>query len=57
MSYAAINGRVNMDAQQLSKGGELELVTIVWFLIVHFGFGDQFKIEEDHSRATFVVDK
>ncbi|XP_073123292.1 uncharacterized protein [Henckelia pumila] len=55
MSYAAINCRANTHAQQLSKGGEL--VTMVWFLMIHFGLGDQFQINEGHARAKLIVGK
>lgn len=55
MSYAAINCSANTHAQQLSKGGEL--VTMVWFLMIHFGLGDQFQINEGNDRAKLIVGK
>ncbi|KZV55199.1 hypothetical protein F511_12786 [Dorcoceras hygrometricum] len=53
MSYAAINCRASAHAQKLSKGGEL--ITMVWFLMIHFGLGDQFQINEGHGRAKLIV--
>ncbi|XP_073311774.1 uncharacterized protein [Primulina huaijiensis] len=55
MSYAAINCSANTHAQQLSKGGEL--ITMVWFLMIHFGLGDQFQINEGNDRAKLIVGK
>ncbi|XP_074324826.1 uncharacterized protein LOC141661728 isoform X1 [Apium graveolens] len=43
MFYAAIRCRALSHVQQLSKGGEL--LTLIWILMAHFGFGQQFQRE------------
>ncbi|XP_051128432.1 uncharacterized protein LOC127249579 isoform X2 [Andrographis paniculata] len=55
LSYAAINCRADNHVQQLSRGGEL--LTVVWLLMIQFGLGTQFQIEEGHSRAKLTVGK
>lgn len=55
LGYAAINCRSYAHVKQLSLGGEL--LTHVWFLMVHMGIGEQYKIESGHLRAKLVVDK
>ncbi|KAK6124453.1 hypothetical protein DH2020_041802 [Rehmannia glutinosa] len=55
LSYAAIHCRANTHAQQLRKGGEL--LTLVWFLMAHFGIGNQFQINEGNARAKLIVGK
>ncbi|XP_070016538.1 uncharacterized protein [Nicotiana sylvestris] len=54
LSYAAINCNANNHCHQLSKGGEL--ITLVWLLIIHFGFGNNYQIREGHARTELVVD-
>ncbi|GLU18139.1 hypothetical protein SLE2022_344550 [Rubroshorea leprosula] len=41
MCYAAIKCRPNVHADQLSKAGEL--LTFVWLLMSHFGFGTKYR--------------
>ncbi|GKV49793.1 hypothetical protein SLEP1_g56523 [Rubroshorea leprosula] len=41
MCYAATKCRPNVHADQLSKGGEL--LTFVWLLMSHFGFGTKYR--------------
>ncbi|KAK1426594.1 hypothetical protein QVD17_15270 [Tagetes erecta] len=55
LCYAASHTRANMQAAQVSKGGEL--ITIVWLLMTHFGLGDQFQINEGQARAKLIVGK
>ncbi|KAJ0735060.1 hypothetical protein HanPI659440_Chr11g0427661 [Helianthus annuus] len=55
LCYAATHSRANMQAAQVSRGGEL--ITIVWLLMSHFGLGEQFQINEGQSRAKLVVGK
>ncbi|KAM0064951.1 hypothetical protein Hdeb2414_s0003g00109051 [Helianthus debilis subsp. tardiflorus] len=55
LCYAATHCRANMQAAQVSRGGEL--VTIVWLLMSHFGLGEQFQINEGQSRAILQVGK
>ncbi|XP_062115579.1 uncharacterized protein LOC133829801 [Humulus lupulus] len=45
MSYAAINCRPIIHAQQPSRGGEL--LTFTWLLMNHLGLGTQFSEQED----------
>ena len=55
MSYAAINCRPNVHAEQPSKGGEL--LTFIWLLMNHLGFGTQFYEQERQARAKMVPRK
>ncbi|XP_035835854.1 uncharacterized protein LOC110892120 [Helianthus annuus] len=55
LCYAAINSRVNTQVAQVSKGGEL--ITIVWLLMTHFGFGDQFQPNKHNKRVKLHVGK
>ncbi|KAL7213226.1 hypothetical protein ACSBR2_015851 [Camellia fascicularis] len=55
LSYAASRCRGYTHAQQLSKGGEL--LTLVWLLMVHFGLGEQFDLDEGHARGKLIVGK
>ncbi|KAF7112717.1 hypothetical protein RHSIM_RhsimUnG0200800 [Rhododendron simsii] len=55
LSYAACRCNANSHMAQLSKGGQL--LTLVWMLMVHLGFGDQFQIIEGHARAKLMVRK
>lgn len=55
LCYAASHTRANMQAAQVSKGGEL--ITIVWLMMTHFGLGDQFQINEGQARAKLIVRK
>ncbi|GLT72418.1 hypothetical protein SLA2020_443550 [Shorea laevis] len=41
MCYAAIKCRAHVHADQLTKGGEL--LTFVWLLMSHFGFGTRYR--------------
>ncbi|GLT61469.1 hypothetical protein SLA2020_341730 [Shorea laevis] len=54
MSYAAINCRANVHAQQPSNGGEL--LTFVWLLMNHLGLGTLVS-EDEAVRLKFVVGK
>ncbi|KAF8015244.1 hypothetical protein BT93_H0904 [Corymbia citriodora subsp. variegata] len=47
LAHAAINCRPYMQAQQLSKGGEL--LALVWLLTVHLGLSEQFQIATGHN--------
>ena len=55
MSYAAINCRPNVHAQQPSRGGEL--LTFIWLLMNHLGFGTQFYEQERQAKAKMVLRK
>ncbi|KAL0012623.1 hypothetical protein SO802_007731 [Lithocarpus litseifolius] len=55
MSYAAINCRSNVHAQQPSRGGEL--LTFIWLLMNHLGFGTQFYEQERQAKAKMVPRK
>ena len=55
MSYAAINCRPIVHAQQPSRGGEL--LTFIWLLMNHLGFGTQFYEEERQAKAKMVPRK
>ncbi|KAM4102071.1 hypothetical protein ACB094_05G195400 [Castanea mollissima] len=55
MSYAAINCRPIVHAQQPSKGGEL--LTFIWLLMNHLGFGTQFYEQERQAKAKMVPRK
>ncbi|KAH6784845.1 hypothetical protein C2S52_009804 [Perilla frutescens var. hirtella] len=56
LSYGASRCRASDHARQLSHGGEF--ITFVWLLMVHFGLGEQFRIEAGHARAKLLqVDK
>ncbi|XP_050264158.1 uncharacterized protein LOC126708407 [Quercus robur] len=55
LSYAASHCRPATHAQQVSKGGQL--ISFVWLLMAHFGLGEQFQINEGHTRAKLIVGK
>lgn len=55
LSYAATHCRGYYHAEQLSNGGEL--VTFVWFLVTHFGMGEQYMIEAGNNSANVVDDE
>uniref|UniRef100_A0A803QWU0 DUF4220 domain-containing protein n=1 Tax=Cannabis sativa TaxID=3483 RepID=A0A803QWU0_CANSA len=55
MSYAAINCRPIVHAQQPSWGGEL--ITFTWLLLNHFGLGIQFSEQEDRAGMKMVAVK
>ncbi|KAH6784847.1 hypothetical protein C2S52_009806 [Perilla frutescens var. hirtella] len=55
LSYGASHCRASDHARQLSRGGEF--ITFVWLLMVHFGLGEQFRIEAGHARAKLLVGK
>ncbi|KAH6782869.1 hypothetical protein C2S52_000119 [Perilla frutescens var. hirtella] len=55
LSYGASRCRASDHARQLSRGGEF--ITFVWLLMVHFGLGEQFRIEAGHARAKLLVAK
>ena len=50
LSYAAINCRPFVHAQQLSKGGEL--LTFTWLLMNHLGLGTQFAEQGQRAGTT-----
>ncbi|XP_071718355.1 uncharacterized protein [Rutidosis leptorrhynchoides] len=41
LCYGAKHSQAKIQSEQVIKGGEL--ITIIWLLMAHFGFGDQFK--------------
>ena len=49
LSYAATHIRSSAHAEQLSKGGEL--ITVVWFLMAHFGLGELYEINQGKTRS------
>ncbi|PON34528.1 hypothetical protein TorRG33x02_353160 [Trema orientale] len=53
LSYAAINCRPFIHAQQLSKGGEL--LTFTWMLMNHLGLGTQFAEQEQQAGTKMVT--
>uniref|UniRef100_A0A2N9IEZ9 DUF4220 domain-containing protein n=1 Tax=Fagus sylvatica TaxID=28930 RepID=A0A2N9IEZ9_FAGSY len=53
MSFAAINCRPNVHAQQPSRGGEL--LTFLWLLMNHLGLGTQFYPQERQAVAKLVL--
>ncbi|KAK1296207.1 hypothetical protein QJS10_CPB15g01332 [Acorus calamus] len=53
LCYAAGHCRGYYHAQRLSKGGEL--LTFVWFLMAHFGIGQQYRIEAGRARAKLII--
>uniref|UniRef100_A0A803P6Q1 DUF4220 domain-containing protein n=1 Tax=Cannabis sativa TaxID=3483 RepID=A0A803P6Q1_CANSA len=53
LSYAAINCRPFVHAQQLSKGGEL--LTFTWLLMNHLGLGMQFADQEQQAATKMVA--
>ena len=55
LSYAASHCRPDTHAKEVSKGGQL--ISFVWLLMAHFGLGEQFQINEGHTRAKLIVDK
>jgi len=55
MSYAAINCRPNVHAQQPSRGGEL--LTFIWLLMNHLGLGTQFYEQERQAGTKMVPQK
>ncbi|XVE79951.1 hypothetical protein DITRI_Ditri14bG0098600 [Diplodiscus trichospermus] len=54
ISSAASQSKGNLHAQQVDRGGEL--ITFIWLLMVHFGFGKQFQIG-GAARARVIVGK
>ncbi|XP_062116859.1 uncharacterized protein LOC133830804 [Humulus lupulus] len=55
MSYAAINCRPIVHAQQPSWGGEL--ITFTWLLLNHLGLGVQFSEQEERAGMKMVAVK
>ena len=55
MSYAAINCRPIVHAQQPCRGGEL--LTFIWLLMNRQGFGTQFYEQERQAKAKMVPRK
>ncbi|KAE8703434.1 putative Leucine-rich repeat family protein [Hibiscus syriacus] len=55
VSYAASHCRANTHAAEVSKGGQL--ISFFWLLMVHFGLGEQFQINEGHARAKLIIEK
>ncbi|PON46647.1 hypothetical protein TorRG33x02_325470, partial [Trema orientale] len=55
MSYAAINCRPIIHAQQPSKGGEL--LTFTWLLMNHLGLGPQFSEQDEQAGSKMVTVK
>ncbi|XP_062115445.1 uncharacterized protein LOC133829695 [Humulus lupulus] len=53
LSYAAINCRPFIHAQQLSKGGEL--LTFTWLLMNHLGLGTLFAEQEQQAGTKMVT--
>uniref|UniRef100_A0A803PB12 DUF4220 domain-containing protein n=1 Tax=Cannabis sativa TaxID=3483 RepID=A0A803PB12_CANSA len=53
LSYAAINCRPFIHAQQLSKGGEL--LTFTWLIMNHLGLGTQFAEQEQQAGTKMVT--
>lgn len=53
LSYAATHCRGKYHAEGLIRGGEL--LTYVWFLMVHMGLGQQYHEVSGHARAKLVV--
>ncbi|KAF7083015.1 hypothetical protein CFC21_086837 [Triticum aestivum] len=48
LTYAAGKCKGSTHVQQLSRGGEL--ITIVWFLMAHMGFSDEYKKDEQDEE-------
>ncbi|XP_039001339.1 uncharacterized protein LOC120127522 [Hibiscus syriacus] len=55
VSYAASRCRKNTHAAEVSKGGQL--ISFFWLLMVHFGLGEQFQINEGLARAKLIIEK
>lgn len=55
LSYAAINCRPIVHAQQPGKGGEL--LTFTWLLMNHLGLGTQFYEQEQYAGTKIVAEK
>ncbi|XXG70351.1 hypothetical protein AAC387_Pa06g3131 [Persea americana] len=53
LSYAATHCRGKYHAEGLIRGGEL--LTYVWFLMVHMGLGQQYHEVSGHASAKLVV--
>ncbi|KAF0930900.1 hypothetical protein E2562_036994 [Oryza meyeriana var. granulata] len=53
LAYAAGKCHASTHVRQLTRGGEL--VTMVWFLLSHMGFGHMYRIQEGDANAILVV--
>jgi len=53
LTFAAGKCRGSTHVRQLSRGGEL--ITIIWFLMAHMGFGDMYQIQSGNAKAKVIV--